>query len=105
MAAEPDTLTHLVRTAERLFGSDFLFSVLAAGRMQFPMATMAAAMGGHVRVGLEDNLYLSKGVLARSNAEQVTRIRKIVEGLGREVATPARARAMLGLKGAAEVAF
>ena len=105
MAAEPDTLTHLVRTAERLFGSDFLFSVLAAGRMQIPMATIAAAMGGHVRVGLEDNLYLSKGVLARSNAEQVTRIRGIVEGLGREVATPARARTMLGLKGAAEVAF
>jgi uncharacterized protein (DUF849 family) len=105
MAAEPDTLTHLVRTAERLFGNDFLFSVLAAGRMQIPMATMAAAMGGHVRVGLEDNLYLSKGVLARSNAEQVTRIRGIVEGLGREVATPAQARAMLGLKGAAGVAF
>ncbi|MGI1660602.1 3-keto-5-aminohexanoate cleavage protein [Palleronia sp. KMU-117] len=105
MAAEPDTLTHLVRTAERLFGGDFLFSVLAAGRMQIPMATMAAAMGGHVRVGLEDNLYLSKGVLARSNAEQVTLIRGLVEGLGREVATPARARAMLGLKGAAGVAF
>lgn len=105
MAAEPDTLTHLVRTAERFFGSDFLFSVLAAGRMQIPMATMAAAMGGHVRVGLEDNLYLSKGVLARSNAEQVALIRGIVEGLGREIATPARARAMLGLKGAAKVAF
>jgi uncharacterized protein (DUF849 family) len=105
MAAEPDTLTHLVRTAERFFGSDFLFSVLAAGRMQIPMATMAAAMGGHVRVGLEDNLYLSKGVLARSNAEQVALIRGIVEGLGGDVATPARARAMLGLKGAEKVAF
>jgi uncharacterized protein (DUF849 family) len=105
MAAEPDTLTHLVRTAERLFGSDFLFSVLAAGRAQIPMATMAAAMGGHVRVGLEDNLYIAKGRLARSNAEQVTLIRGIVEGLGREVATPAEARAMLGLKGAEGVAF
>jgi uncharacterized protein (DUF849 family) len=105
MAAEPDTLTHLVRTAERLFGGDFLFSVLAAGRAQIPMATMAAAMGGHVRVGLEDNLYIAKGRLATSNAEQVALIRGIVEGLGREVATPAEARAMLGLKGAEGVAF
>ncbi|MDP5084741.1 MAG: 3-keto-5-aminohexanoate cleavage protein [Yoonia sp.] len=103
MAAEPDTLTHLVRTADRLFGDDYLFSVLAAGRMQIPMATMAAAMGGHVRVGLEDNLYLDKGVLAPSNAAQVSRIRTIVEGLGREVATPAEARAMLHLKGRAGV--
>ena len=69
------------------------------------MATMAAAMGGHVRVGLEDNLYLSKGVLAETNAQQVAQIRGIVEGLGREVATPAEARAMLALKGAAEVGF
>lgn len=103
MAAEPDTLTHLVRTADRMFGDDYRFSVLAAGRMQMPMATMAAAMGGHVRVGLEDNLYLDKGVLARSNAEQVLRIRGIVESLGREVATPADARAMLGLKGRAGI--
>jgi uncharacterized protein (DUF849 family) len=88
-----------------MFGGDFLFSVLAAGRAQIPMATMAAAMGGHVRVGLEDNLYIAKGRLARSNAEQVTLIRGIVEGLGREVATPAEARAMLGLKGAEGVAF
>ncbi len=101
MAAEPDTLTHLVRTADRLFGADYLFSVLAAGRMQIPMATMSAAMGGHVRVGLEDNLHAAKGVLSRSNAEQVARIRSIVEGLGREVATPTDARAMLGLKGRA----
>lgn len=105
MAAEPDTLTHLKRTADRMFGSDYHFSVLAAGRAQVPMATMAAAMGGHVRVGLEDNLYLSKGVLAESNAQQVTHIRQIVEALGREVATPAEARAMLNLKGAGEVAF
>jgi uncharacterized protein (DUF849 family) len=105
MAAEPDTLVLLKRTADRLFGQDYQFSVLAAGRMQIPMATMAAAMGGHVRVGLEDNLYLSKGVLARSNAEQVAKIRTIIEALGREIATPADARAILGLKGAAEVAF
>lgn len=99
MAPEPDTLTHLKRTADRLFGSDYQFSVLAAGRAQIPMATMAAAMGGHVRVGLEDNLYLAKGRLAESNAEQVRLIRGIVEGLGREVATPSEVRAMLGLKG------
>lgn len=105
MAAEPDTLTHLKRTADRLFGSDYQFSVLAAGRAQVPMATIAAAMGGHVRVGLEDNLYLAKGRLAESNAAQVRLIRGIVEGLGREVATPAEARAMLGLKGRSEVAF
>ena len=105
MASEPDTLTHLKRTADRLFGSDYQFSVLAAGRAQMPMATMAAAMGGHVRVGLEDSLYLRKGVLARSNAEQVWLIRSIVEGLGREVATPDEVRAMLGLKGRAQVGF
>jgi uncharacterized protein (DUF849 family) len=105
MAAEPDTLTHLKRTADRLFGDDYLFSVLAAGRMQMPMAAMAAAMGGHVRVGLEDSLYIDKGVLARSNAEQVARIRDIVEALGRNVASPDEARAMLGLKGRTEVGF
>ena len=105
MAADPDMLMLMKRTADRLFGDAYQFSVLAAGRNQIPMATMAAAMGGHVRVGLEDNLYLSKGVLARSNAQQVRQIRGIVEALGREVATPDEARAMLGLKGAAEVAF
>ena len=105
MASEPDTLTYLKRTADRLFGADYQFSVLAAGRAQIPMATIAAAMGGHVRVGLEDNLYLSKGVLAQSNAEQVRLIRSIVDGLGREVATPDEARAILGLKGRDRVAF
>lgn len=105
MAAEPDTLTHLKRTADRLFGSDYMFSVLAAGRMQVPMATIAAAMGGHVRVGLEDSLYIGKGQLAKSNAEQVRLIRGIVEGLGREVATPDDVRAMLGLKGKEKVGF
>jgi uncharacterized protein (DUF849 family) len=105
MAAEPDTLTHLKRTADRLFGSDYMFSVLAAGRMQVPMATIAAAMGGHVRVGLEDSLYIGKGQLAKSNAEQVRLIRGIVEGLGREVATPDDVRGMLGLKGKEKVGF
>lgn len=105
MAAEPDTLTLLKRTADRMFGDSYQFSVLAAGRMQIPMATIAAAMGGHVRVGLEDNLYASKGVLATSNAQQVQQIRGIVEGLGRSVATPAEARTILGLKGADKVTF
>ena len=105
MAAEPDTLTLLKRTADRMFGDSYQFSVLAAGRMQIPMATMAAAMGGHVRVGLEDSLYIGRGVLAESNAQQVRLIRGIVEGLGREVATPDEARAMLGLKGAGGVGF
>lgn len=105
MAADPDMLVLLKRTADRLFGTGFHFSVLAAGRQQIPMATMSAAMGGHVRVGLEDNLYIAKGVLAQSNAQQVARIRTIAEGLGRTVATPDEARDMLGLKGADEVGF
>ena len=105
MPPEPEILTLLKRTADRLFGETYQFSVLAAGRAQIPMATMAAAMGGHVRVGLEDNLYLSKGVLAQSNAQQVTLIREIVERLGRVVATPDEARAILNLKGRDKVAF
>lgn len=105
MAADPAMLVLLKQTADRLFGDGYMFSVLAAGRAQLPMATMAATMGGHVRVGLEDNLYIDKGVLAKSNAEQVIRIREIVERLGRVVATPAEARSMLGLKGADKVAF
>jgi uncharacterized protein (DUF849 family) len=105
MAPEPDTLTLLKRTADRLFGDSYQFSVLAAGRSQILMATMAAAMGGHVRVGLEDNLYIAKGRLAESNAQQVTLIREIVERLGREVASPDEARAILHLKGRDKVGF
>ena len=105
IAADPAHLVHLKETADKLFGNDYLFSVLAAGRQQMPMAAMSAGMGGHVRVGLEDNLYIEKGVLARSNAEQVAKLRGIVEALGRRVATPADARRMLGLKGAAAVGF
>jgi uncharacterized protein (DUF849 family) len=104
-AAEADHLLHMKRTADRLFGAGYAFSVLAAGRMQMPLAAMAAGMGGHVRVGLEDNLYLEKGRLARSNAEQVARVREIVERLGRRVAAPDEARAMLGLKGRTATAF
>ncbi len=105
MPAEPEILTLLKRSADRLFGDSYQFSVLAAGRAQIPMATMAAAMGGHVRVGLEDNLYISKGVLAQSNAQQVDLMSQIVTRLGRTIATPEEARAMLGLKGRDKVAF
>jgi len=102
---DPENLMHMKTVADKLFGQDYLFSVLAAGRHQIPLVTMAAAMGGHVRVGLEDSLMISRGVLARSNAEQVRKIRRIVEDLGREVASPGEARAMLGLKGADRTAF
>lgn len=105
MPARPEILMLMKAEADRLFGDTYLFSVLAAGRQQIPMATMAASMGGHVRVGLEDNLHISKGVLATSNAQQVTLIREIVERLGRSPATPQEARDMLGLKGADKVAF
>jgi len=105
IGADPENLQHMKRMADKLFGDDYLFSVLAAGRQQIPFATMAASMGGHVRVGLEDNLFIGKGKLACSNAEQVGKIRRIVEELGRTVATPKEARAMLGLKGADETAF
>lgn len=99
MGADPENLMHMRLIADKLFGDDYMFSVLAAGRHQIPFITMAAAMGGHVRVGLEDSLMISRGVLAKTNAEQVTKIRRIVEDLGREVATPTDARDMLGLKG------
>ncbi|MDF0601851.1 3-keto-5-aminohexanoate cleavage protein [Psychromarinibacter sp. C21-152] len=102
---DPENLTHMVRIADKLFGDAYAFSVLAAGRHQMPMAAMAAAMGGHVRVGLEDSLMIARGQLARSNAEQVAKVRGIVEGLGREVAGPAEAREMLGLKGADRTAI
>ena len=90
---------------DRLFGDDYHWSVLGAGRHQMGMLTMAAQMGGHVRVGLEDSLYLGKGQLADSNADQVRKIRRILDELSLEVASPDAARAMLGLKGATSVAF
>ncbi len=105
MAAEPDNLIHMKAIADRYFGDDYLFSVLAAGRAQLPMATFAAGMGGHVRVGLEDSLFIARGELATANAQQVEKVRALVEGLGRTVATPNEARAMLGLKGAGRTAF
>jgi len=104
MGPDPDTLDHMIRLADKLFGDDYMFSVLAAGRYQIPMAKQAIKLGGHVRVGLEDNLMISRGVLAHSNAQQVAQIRDIIEGLGHSIATPAEARNMLGLKGADKVA-
>ena len=105
IGADADNLLHMRRTATRLFGDDYEWSVLAAGRHQMPMATMAATMGGNVRVGLEDSVYIAKGQLATSNAEQVAKIRRIIEELSFEVATPAEARKMLDLKGGDDVGF
>ena len=105
IGADPENLMHMKVIADKLFGDDYLFSVLAAGRHQMPMITMSAAMGGHVRVGLEDSLMIARGKLAKTNAEQVAKIRRIVEDLGREIATPAEARAMLGLKGSDRTAI
>ena len=105
IGADPENLTHMKRIADKLFGDDYSFSVLAAGRHQMPMISIAAAMGGNVRVGLEDSLYDGRGTLAKSNADQVRRIRKVLEALSLEVATPAEARAMLALKGGDRVAF
>jgi len=101
----PEDVLHMRRTADRLFGADYYWSVLGAGRNQMYVATMSAVMGGNVRVGLEDSLWLGKGQLAKSNAEQVAKIRRILEELGLEVATPDEARQMLRLKGKANVAF
>ena len=93
------------RTADRLFGDDYIWSVLGAGRHQLPVTTMAAAMGGNVRVGLEDSLWDGPGKLATSNVVQVRRIRQVLDGLGLNIATPADAREMLSLKGADRVQF
>jgi uncharacterized protein (DUF849 family) len=101
----PDDVVHMKRTADRLFGENYRWSVLAAGAAQMKVAAMAASMGGHVRVGLEDSLWLGKGQLARSNADQVLRVRQIIEGLGLSVATPDEARGILALKGSDAVGF
>ena len=105
MGPDPENLTHMKTIADKLFGQDYMFSVLAAGRHQIPLTSMAAAMGGHVRVGLEDSLMIARGQLARTNAEQVAKIRRIVEDMGREVASPEDVRQMLGLKGADRTAI
>lgn len=105
IGTHPDDVAHMKRTADRLFGDSYVWSVLGAGRHQLPITTMAAAMGGNVRVGLEDSLWDGPGRLAQSNAAQVRRIRQVLEGLGLEIATAEDARAMLALKGADRVSF
>ena len=103
--ASPQSLLHMKATADRLLGDQYRFSVLAAGRMQMPLATLGAILGGNVRVGLEDSLLIGPGQLAASNAEQVLKIRRILEELGHKIATPDEARKILRLKGADKVSF
>ncbi|MDT9598813.1 beta-keto acid cleavage family enzyme [Sphingosinicella rhizophila] len=105
LGTEADHLVHMRQTADRLFGDDYAWSVLAAGREQIRMTTLGAAMGSHVRVGMEDSLWAGKGELARSSADQVVRIRTILEQLSLEPASPDEARAILGTKGAHNVGF
>ncbi len=105
IGADHSSLEHMVTIADRLFGDDYYFSAFAAGRDQLDFATHSALLGGNVRVGLADSLWIGKGRLAQSNAEQVERIRTIVEHLGREIASPAEVRSMLRLKGLDEVAI
>ena len=105
IGADADNLLHMKHIADKLFGDNYQFSVLAAGRQQMPLATLSATLRGHVRVGLEDSLMISRGKLATSNAEQVSKIRHLLEELGHEIATPDEARLMLDLKGADNKAF
>ncbi len=105
IGTHPDDVMHMKRTADILFGDDYRWSVLGAGASQMKVAAMAASMGGNVRVGLEDSLWIGKGQLAKSNAEQVRKVRDILEGLGLEIATPEEAREILMLKGKDNVAF
>jgi len=105
IGADMENVMFMKQTADRLFGDDYVWSVLAAGRFQMPFVTQAAMLGGNVRVGLEDSLFISRGKLAKSNAEQVTKVRRILEELGLEIATPADARDILKLKGGDRVNF
>lgn len=105
IGAHPEDLMHMRRTADRLFGHEYEWSILGAGRSQMTLATIGAAMGSNVRVGLEDSLWIGAGQLAQSNAEQVTRIRTILEALNLEIATPDEARQILQLKGRDAVGF
>ena len=101
----PEDVAHMKRTADRLFGDDYQWSVLGAGRNQLPIAAQAIALGGNVRVGLEDSLWAGPGRLAKTNAEQVKLARQMIEAVGLEVATPEDAREMLQLKGGDQVNF
>lgn len=103
IGADHENLTHMVAIADKLFGDDYYYSAFAAGRNQMQFGTHSAWLGGHVRVGLEDSLWIRKGELATSNAQQVHKIRDVVEDLGKQIATPDDARRMLGLKGADQV--
>lgn len=105
IGTDPEDVAHMKRTADRLFGDQYQWSVLGAGSAQLRVAAIAAAMGGNVRVGLEDSLWAGPGRLAKSSAEQVTLARQIIEGLGLEIATPDEARAILALKGGDRVAI
>ena len=101
----PEDVAHMKRTADRLFGDQYHWSVLGAGRNQLPIATQSLALGGNVRVGLEDSLWIGPGRLAQSNAQQVRAVRQVIEGLGLEIASPDEAREMLQLKGGDQVNF
>src|ERR1700730_16363310 len=103
IGADADNVTFMRRTADRLFGEDYVWSVLAAGKHQMPLITQAAMLGGNVRVGLEDSLFIERGALAASNAQQVSKIRTILHELGMQPATPDEARQMLALKGKSQV--
>ncbi|QEL22866.1 3-keto-5-aminohexanoate cleavage protein [Bosea sp. F3-2] len=105
VGADPENLMHMKATADRLFGADYYLSVLAAGRHQLPFVTLSAILGGNVRVGLEDSLYAGKGKLATSSAEQVNKIRRILDELSLEIASPEEARSMLQTKGGNNVGF
>jgi uncharacterized protein (DUF849 family) len=105
IGTHPEDVVHMKRTADRLFGDSYRWSVLGAGRHQMQIAAIAAAMGGNVRVGLEDSLWAGPGKLAESNAQQVKIVRQIIEGLGGEIATPDEAREILALKGGDKVNF
>jgi uncharacterized protein (DUF849 family) len=105
IGAHPEDVAHMKRTADRLFGDQYQWSVLGAGRNQLPIAAQSVSLGGNVRVGLEDSLWLGAGRLAETNAQQVRAARQIIEGLGLEVATPDEARALLQLKGGGRVGF
>jgi uncharacterized protein (DUF849 family) len=105
IGTHPEDVMHMKRTADRLFGADFRWSVLGAGKDQFRIATQAVSMGGNIRVGLEDSIWIARGELASSNAQQVEKARRLVEGLGLSVATPGEARDMLALKGGDRVNF
>lgn len=105
MGAHPENLVYFKQTADRLFGPDYKLSAFAIGRMQMSFLTMSAIMGGSVRVGLEDSVFIRRGELAVSNAQQVKKIRRILEDLGMEIASPSEAREMLALKGGANVGF